>query len=171
VRTRSRDDFTTIRTEGQILPPDLLTRIVERDKDLEGLDPGSYHLVGQTINEAISRSWTVLQGVWSSFNDRRAALPEGQPETQMTRERWLLPLFRELDYGRLETMRAVEIEGKSYPISHRWRQTPIHLVGFRTDLDRRTPGVAGAARISPHGLVQEFVNRSEDHLGPSSPTA
>jgi hypothetical protein len=164
VRTRSRDDFTTIRTEGQILPPDLLTRIVERDKELEGLDPGSYHLVGQTINEAISRSWTVLQGAWSAFKDRRAALPEGQPETQMTRERWLLPLFRELDYGRLETMRAVEIEGKSYPISHRWLHTPIHLVGFRTDLDKRTPGVAGAARISPHGLVQEFVNRSEDHL-------
>jgi hypothetical protein len=164
VRTRSRDDFTTIRTEGQILPPDLLTRIVERDKELEGLDPGSYHLVGQTINEAISRSWTVLQGAWSAFKDRRAALPEGQPETQMTRERWLLTLFRELDYGRLETMRAVEIEGKSYPISHRWQHTPIHLVGFRTDLDKRTPGVAGAARVSPHGLVQDFLNRSEDSL-------
>jgi N-6 DNA Methylase len=164
VRTRSRDEFTTIRTEGQILPPELLTRIVERDKDLEGLDPGSYHLVGQTINEAISRSWTVLQGAWSAFKDRRTALPERQPETQITRERWLLPLFRELDYGRLETMRAVEIEGKSYPISHRWRHTPIHLVGFRTDLDKRTPGVAGAARISPHGLVQEYVNRSEDSL-------
>ena len=165
MRTRSRDDFTTISTEGQILPPDLLTRIVERDSDLEGADPASYHLAGQTINEAISRSWTVLQGVWSAFKDRRrAALPEGQPETAMTRERWLLPLFRELDYGRLDTMRAVEIEGKSYPISHRWRHAPIHLVGFRTDLDKRTSGVAGAARVSPHGLVQEYLNRSEDSL-------
>ncbi len=164
MRTRSREGFTTIRTEGSILPPDLLARIVERDKDLDGLDPGSYHLAGQTLNEAISRSWNVLQGVWSAFKDRRAALPEGQPETQMTRERWLLPLFRELDYGRLETTRAVEIEGKSYPISHRWQHAPIHLVGFRTDLDKRTPGVAGAARVSPHGLVQEFLNRSEEHL-------
>src|SRR5215207_5042883 len=164
MRTRSRDDFTTLRTEGQILPPDLLTRIVERDSDLEGLDPASYHLVGQTINEAISRSWSVLQGVWTTFKERRGVLPEGEPETGMTRERWLLPLFRELDYGRLETMRAVEIEGKTYPISHRWRHTPVHLVGFRTDLDKRTPGVAGAARVSPHGLVQEYVNRSEDSL-------
>ena len=164
MRTRSREGFTTITTEGSILPPDLLARIVERDRDLKGLDPGSYHLAGQTLNEAISRSWNVLQGVWAAFKDRRAELPEGQPDTGMTRERWLLPLFRELDYGRLETMRAVEIEGKSYPISHRWRHAPIHLVGFRTDLDKRTPGVAGAARISPHGLVQEFLNRSEDHL-------
>lgn len=164
MRTRSREGFTTIITEGSILPPDLLARIVERDRDLDGLDPGSYHLAGQTLNEAISRSWTVLQGAWAAFKDRRAELPEGQPETQMTRERWLLPLFRELDYGRLETMRTGEIEGKSYAISHRWRQTPIHLVGFRTDLDKRTPGVAGAARVSPHGLVQEFLNRSEEHL-------
>ena len=164
MRTRSREGFTTITTEGSILPPDLLARIVERDRDLDGLDPGSYHLAGQTLNEAISRSWNVLQGAWAAFRDRRAELPEGQPDTGMTRERWLLPLFRELDYGRLETMRAVEIEGKSYPISHRWRHAPIHLVGFRTDLDKRTPGVAGAAKMSPHGLVQEFLNRSEDSL-------
>ncbi|MDP9438448.1 MAG: N-6 DNA methylase, partial [Actinomycetota bacterium] len=82
----------------------------------------------------------------------------------MTRERWLLPLFRELGYGQLLSARAVEIEGKSYPISHAWQHAPIHLVGFRTSLDKRTPGVAGAARVSPHGLVQEFLNRSDDRL-------
>ena len=64
-----------------------------------------------------------------------------------------------------------EIEGKSYPISHIWQNAPIHLVGFRVDLDRRMPGVAGAARRSPHGLVQEFLNRTEKHSGGSSPTA
>src|SRR5205814_2949773 len=31
-------------------------------------------------------------------------------------------------------------------------------------LDRRTPGLAGAARRSPHSLVQELLNRSDDHL-------
>ncbi len=70
----------------------------------------------------------------------------------------------ELGYGQLLTASTVEIEGKSYPISHAWQHTPIHLVGFRTGLDKRTPGVAGAARISPHGLVQEFLNRSEGNL-------
>ncbi|MBW2119305.1 MAG: N-6 DNA methylase, partial [Deltaproteobacteria bacterium] len=42
--------------------------------------------------------------------------------------------------------------------------TPIHLISYRQDLDRRTPGVAGAARMSPHSLVQEFLNRSDDNL-------
>ena len=165
MRTKTRDTFTTIRTEGAILPPDLLGRISEGDCDLGGLDPASYHLLaGETLNEAISRSWNRLLGVWTAFKDRREALPEGQPDAGMTRERWLLPLFRELDYGWLSTTGTIEIEGKTYPVSRVWRHTPIHLVGFRTDLDRRTPGVAGAARVSPHGLVQELLNRSEAYL-------
>ena len=41
---------------------------------------------------------------------------------------------------------------------------PVHLVGARVPIDRRTPGAVGAARTSPHGLVQEFLNRSDRHL-------
>ncbi|MGH9892966.1 MAG: N-6 DNA methylase, partial [bacterium] len=78
------------------------------------------------------------------------------------RERWLLVLFDVLGYGRLATAKATEIDGKPYPISHFWQKVPIHLVGCRIDLDRPTRGVAGAARTSPHGLVQEFLNRSGD---------
>jgi hypothetical protein len=42
----------------------------------------------------------------------------GELGTTETRERWLLPLFDALGYGRLLTVRAFEIDGKSYPISH-----------------------------------------------------
>jgi hypothetical protein len=31
-------------------------------------------------------------------------------------------------------------------------------------LDRRAAGVRGAAAANPHGLVQEFINRSASHL-------
>jgi hypothetical protein len=37
-------------------------------------------------------------------------------------------------------------------------------VSFRVDLDRRSAGVAGAARQSPHSVVQELLNRSDDRL-------
>src|SRR5207249_6845412 len=84
--------------------------------------------------------------------------------TTVTRERWLLPLFSELNFGRLQTARAIELEGRSYPISHLWQSTSLHLVGLNVDLDRRTKGVAGAATTSPHGLVQELLNRSKEHL-------
>jgi len=165
MQTRYRNLFTTIRTEGAILPPDLLQRIASGDSDLEGLTPDAYHLIkGERLNEATNRSWSRLQGAWSSFQSALAQLPVSDSGTTITRERWLLPLFQELGYGRLFTTRALEIDGKSYPISHLWQHTPIHLVGCQIDLDRRTPGVAGAARSSPHSLVQELLNRSDEHL-------
>ncbi len=165
MQTRSRDIFATIRTEGALLPADLLQRIAEGDGDLEGLKPNDYHLVGgQKVREAISSSWNKLLGVWNSFRAAVDKLPEKELGTTLTREKWLLPLFQELGYGRLPASKAVVIEGKSYPISHFWQPAPIHLIGCRVDIDRRTAGVAGAARISPHSLVQEFLNRSDEHL-------
>lgn len=162
---RNRDrNRATVRVEGRILPPDLLNRVSENDSGLGGLRREDYHLSGESINEAVSRSWNRLLGVWTAFKDRRDNLPEGDPETSMTRERWLLPLFRELDYGRLQTTNAIAFENKTYPVSHAWEDTPIHLVGFRADLDTRTSGRAGAARMSPHSLVQELLNRSDSHL-------
>src|SRR5574340_1090892 len=67
-----------------------------------------------------------------------------------------------MGFGRLLTSTAVEIEGKSYPISHRWEKVPLHLVGCGLELDKRAPGVAGAARVSPYSLVQEYLNRADD---------
>jgi len=164
--SRRRDDvFPTVRTEGALLPPDLILRVVEGDGDLKGLTPRAYHLAGgERLNEGVSRSWSRLQGAWESFRSGADTLPDSDTGTTHTRERWLLILFQELGYGRLQTTRALEIEGKAYPVSHLWDRTPIHLVSFRIDLDRKTAGVAGAARMSPHGMVQELLNRSEEHL-------
>ncbi|HUM64005.1 MAG TPA: N-6 DNA methylase, partial [Anaerolineaceae bacterium] len=163
MQTRNRNTFTTIHTEGALLPVDLLQRISENDKNLEGLNPESYHLApGEKLNEAINRSWNRLSGLWGSFQAARGRLGSTDAGTTLTRERWLLPLFQELGFGRLSTSKAVEIEGKSYPISHRWQNVPLHLVGCGIELDKRTPGAAGAARTSPHSLMQEYLNRSDD---------
>ena len=62
------------------------------------------------------------------------------PATGPTREKWLLPLFQELGYGRLIAAKPVEIDGKPYAISHNWQHAVIHLLGFNVDLDRRVPG-------------------------------
>src|SRR6516165_282386 len=165
MRTAARNLFTTIRSEGALLPADLLQHVAEGNREIEGLSPDSYHLVpGEKLNEAINRSWNRLLGAWTAFKDASAKLAETDTGTALTRERWLLPLFQELAYGRLQTAKPFQIDGKSYPISHEWQTTPIHLVGCNIDLDRRTSGVVGAARTSPHGLVQEMLNRSEVNL-------
>ena len=162
--SRTRDLFASVHTEGTMLPPDLLQRVMDRDKALAGLRPEDYHHEGERLHELAAASWQRLQGRWLAFKEARAKLPEGEPGTTETRERWLLPLFQELDYGRLQTAKAVELGGRSYAVSHAWQHAPIHLVGCNVDLDRKTAGVAGAARTSPHSLVQELLNRSDGHL-------
>ena len=163
-RTR-RDVFATVRTEGGLLPPELLQSIVEGNGRIEGLSPASYHLAkNEKLNEVISRAWTRCSGAWSSFRQASGELVAGDLGTTVTRERWLLILFQELGYGRLLTAKAQEAAGRTFPISHMWQNTPIHLVSFKQDVDKRTPGVAGAAQMSPHSLVQEFLNHSHGFL-------
>ncbi len=165
MQRRQHTIFTTVRSEGAILPADLLTRIATLDPNLPGLTPDSYNLLkSEKLNEAINRSWNRLLNAWGTFKSSREKLPEKDAGTTLTRERWLLPLFAELGYGRLLTTKAIEINDKSYAISHGWQHTPIHLVSFKVDLDQYSRSTAGAARNSPHSLVQELLNRSEEHL-------
>jgi hypothetical protein len=161
----SRGLGPSIRTEGGLLPADLLARVASNDPQVPGLTLAAYHLeAGLRFGEAITRSWNRLVGSWAAFQAERAALPSGDAGTTATRERWLLPLFDELGYGRLQRSTAVDVEGKTYPVSHAWNDSPIHLIGCRVALDRRTERVAGAAGQAPHGLVQELLNRSPGRL-------
>lgn len=165
-QTRNKTNFTTIRVEGAILPIDLLERIAKNDKGIPGLrEEEDYHLSGEKFKDAITQSWNRLRGAWANFQSLKAKLTTDDTGTTITREKWLLPLFQQLGYGRLNpTKKSFDIEEKSYPISHLWEQMPIHLIGCNLDLDKRSAGVAGASRSSPHSMVQELLNRSKDYL-------
>ena len=159
------EQFTTIRTEGGLLPAGLLARIANGDATLPGLTTDVYHLAtGERFGEAMNRSWLRLTGAWAGFRAALAAARPGDPATGLTRDRWLLVLFAELGYGRLPPAHGVNIDGISFPVSHVWGWAPIHLVGAGVGLDRRTAGVAGAARLSPHSLVQDLLNRDPTRL-------
>ncbi len=157
--------FTTIRTEGGLLPTDLLALIAQGDKSLPGVAPTDYHLAkGEPFGARITDAWNRLRVAWKDFSGRLAAMPDEETGTTATRDRWLLVLFEVLGYGRLPAQRALTVDGKDYPISHGWAHIPIHLVSAKLPIDRRTAGVKGAAGASPHSMVQELLNRSEDHL-------
>ncbi|PKN09763.1 MAG: hypothetical protein CVU73_02140 [Deltaproteobacteria bacterium HGW-Deltaproteobacteria-8] len=162
---KSRDIFATVTTEGSALPPDILQRVADLDQALPGLTPEAYHLTGgEKPSEATNRAWNRLLAAWGSFKAARDAIPGDKPGTSETREKWLLPLFNELGYGRLLGAKALELGGKPYSISHGWGSTPIHLLGCNVPLDKKTKGIQGATVAAPHGLVQELLNRSDDHL-------
>jgi hypothetical protein len=163
--SRGNKRFSSIRTEGGLLPQELLSRIQTGDSQLRGLEPESYHLLpSERIGEAVNRSWNRMLVLWHAFQESLEKEPDTSFATGLTRERWLLPLFQELGFGRLLKGKAIELDGKTFAVSHTWAHSPIHLMGFRIDLDRRQAGVAGASQSSPHGLVQELLNRSDDYL-------
>lgn len=160
------ETFASVRLVGGLLPGDLLSQVVS-GRELDGLAPVDYHLAaGESVREAANRSWAYLRGAWTSFRSALEALPEADRATTLTRERWLMLLFRELGYGRVPPTPAggVVADGKSFPVSHAWQHVPVHLLGWRVDLDRKSPGVAGAAEASPQSLVQELLNRSDESL-------
>lgn len=162
---RTQNTFSTVRTEGSLLPADFLQRLLTPKSDIEGLRSEDYHLVGrERIDDAASRSWLRLVGAWAAFRSQLQRLSTDDTATTITREKWLYVLFSELNYGRLEAAKGIAAEGKPYPISHLSGSVPLHLVGANIDLDKRTRGAAGAATMSPHGLVQELLNRSDDYL-------
>ena len=50
--------FPTMRSEGGLLPPDLLLRISEGDTELGGLSPKDYGLSERDrLGDAIARDW------------------------------------------------------------------------------------------------------------------
>ncbi len=156
--------LTCLRVAGGLLPPDVVAGVLTGSVD--GLRSGDFHLAGEAPREAAARTWTHLLGVWRRFREELARLPEGDPAVGLTRERWLTALLAELGYGRVPTTGAggLQVEGRSYPVSHLWSATPVHLLGWGVDLDRRTPGVPGAAQRAPHAMLQELLNRTDTYM-------
>jgi hypothetical protein len=154
--------FVSVRTEGGLLPVDLLRRVSLMDPGLPGLRGEDYGLApGERVADAIVRSWNRLLPIWERFAERLEKLPasETSADTQ-TRDQWTKWLLDELGFGRLEAARPVMIDDKSYPVSHRSDGVALHLVGARVDLEHR-PQMGGRA---PHSMVQEFLNRDDDYL-------
>jgi hypothetical protein len=159
------DSFVGVRVQGGLLPAELLSRIAVGA--LAGQASADYHLAaGETVREAANRAWAYLTGVWAAYHQAAVKLPEADRGTTLTRDRWLMILLRELGYGRVSATPAGGLIAgeKQMPVSHVWEHVPMHLLGHRIELDRRTQGVAGAATSSPQSMVQELLNRSDAHL-------
>lgn len=158
-----------ISTVGGLLTREFLERLDRSDSALPGLKPTDFELApSERLRDAITRSWNRLGALWTTFKREEQALPDtDHSATKLTRERCLLPLLGELGFAGLDAVQSLTpgSDGKAYAISHEWRgRVPVHLMGWRTAIDRRTAGLRGAAAASPHGLLQEFLNSSDAHL-------
>ncbi|MBU6351133.1 MAG: hypothetical protein KGS73_13400 [Chloroflexi bacterium] len=58
MQTTARLPFSSVKTEGGLLPAELLQQLAD-GRELPGLQPECYHLLpGERLNEAVNRAWT-----------------------------------------------------------------------------------------------------------------
>jgi hypothetical protein len=147
--------------EGSLLSPEILDRLEE----LPGQRDADFALPkNERLADAIVRAWSEAKAQWQVFKSRMERAPEGDSGTSDTRRFWLEPLMDLLDFNPVYQQQGEQIEQHNYHISHRDERPEgitLHLVGFGLELDKRRKGVD---RLSPHALLQEYLNRKENFL-------
>ena len=158
-------NYPSIRIEGAILSPD----IVEKLEDVPGQRSVDFGFDSSVkVKDEILRAWADAQDYWRIFQRKLDALKPDSPATTETRNLWVVPLLGLLGYQLDYQSRGTELNDKNYPISHRVTNrghTAFHIVGYRESagLDRKPEKTA--ATMSAHGLVQEYLNLSDQLYG------
>lgn len=154
-------NFSSIDIQGNIISSDILTKI--KDDDIRFQKASDFGLEPNTpLRDEIGIAWSAAQAHWKAFSLRRDRLKDNDTGTSETRQSWMVPFLRELGYD-VEIAKSYTINEKSYAISHKASNRddfPIHIVGINQSLDKRPEF---GTRLSPHALVQEFLNNHE-HL-------
>ncbi len=157
---------SSIRLVGSLFSPDFLEQLRNEPDSLPGQKPKDFGFADErSFRDALAEAYRDALAFFSVFQARLAQLPEDDRATSLTRSVWIVPLFTVLGYDLQYNPRAYEIGGQTYAVSHRAfpaaDSPPVHIAGARQELGRVDP--SGRPRLSPHALVQEFLNRS-DHL-------
>jgi hypothetical protein len=160
--------YVAIRSEGGLIPYDLLDKIA--NEDASGQKPSDFGLPkGRRLTDEISRVWSDAQSLWDIIRRRRESLSEKDPYgTTLTRDRWIVPLLSDAEMLgfdlRLQPSGAV-VDNLTFNLSHRSGEgedaIPVHIEGLKIDLDKR---LHTKLRTSPQAMVQEFLNHSETVL-------
>ena len=155
--------YPTIRIEGSILSADILDKI--QQGNLLGQKPKDFWLEGTgKVKDEIVKAWADAQDMWRIYQRKIESIPDSKTGTTETRNFWMVPLLSLLGYDVQLYRTAQIINNKSYAISHNASNLdnfPIHIMGFNDSLDKKR--VDSGPRMSPHALMQEYINLNE-HL-------
>jgi len=155
--------FTTVRLEGSIFTADILEKIAQ--EELKGQVPGDFGFKkGTKVKDEIAAAWADAQDLWRIFKRHQDRVDADKSGTAETRKFWMIPFLGFLGYDAQFSSKAEIVNNQTYAISHRdegLKGFPIHIMGFNDSLDKRRH--EGGPRMSPHGLIQEYLNLTE-HL-------
>lgn len=158
--------YSSIRIEGGLFGPDLLDML--STADLVGQRAQDFGFPPRrNLTDEIAAAFNDARTLWGVFHNRLDRLPENDMATSLTRDSWAIPFLGLLGYELRYNPRAYEVDGLTFAISHRAGEEetspPVHIVGVRQELGRLSP--SGRPRLSPHALLQEFLNRGETLWG------
>jgi hypothetical protein len=155
---------TSIHVEGQIISPEIFDGL--DSNEVPGQLPQDFGFErGIRVKDEITRAWADAKDQWNIFKRRAERLSDTETGTTETRKFWILPLLEFLGYN-LSIAKAEEVNGNSFAISHRDQKLegfPVHIVGINDSMDKRRE--AGGPRLSPHALLQEYLNITEHIYG------
>ncbi len=157
--------YPSISIQGSIFLADILDKIAV-ESDFKGQKASDFDLPKKlSLKDEINSAWASANALYENFTHQQTKVKESETGTTQTRNSFVLPFLTLLGYN-LEVNKAQLINEKSYAISHRdskLQDFPVHIMGFKDDLDKKR--LSGGPRMSPHALMQEYLNLSEHLYG------
>ncbi len=159
-------NFPSIDIQGSILSTDLLAKIRSEQATFQQGKDFNPDLTNAKLKDEISLAWQEAKGQWTIYKSKLTRLKEGETGTTETRNFWISPILTNLGYNLTFDRKGEELNGKSFPIGYRDSSLdnfPVYVGGYHESLDKRPENKL--LRVSPHAMVQEYLNYSEHLYG------
>jgi methylase of polypeptide subunit release factors len=159
-------NFPSIDIQGSILSTDLLAKIRSEQATFQQGKDFNPDLTNAKLKDEISLAWQEAKGQWTIYKSKLTRLKEGETGTTETRNFWISPILTNLGYNLTFDRKGEELNGKSFPIGYRDSSLdnfPVYVGGYHESLDKRPENKQ--LRVSPHAMVQEYLNYSEHLYG------
>jgi len=159
-------NFPSIDIQGSILSTDLLAKIRSEQATFQQGKDFNPDLNNAKLKDEISLAWQEAKGQWTIYKSKLTRLKEGETGTTETRNFWISPILTNLGYNLTFDRKGEELNGKSFPIGYRDSSLdnfPVYVGGYHESLDKRPENKQ--LRVSPHAMVQEYLNYSEHLYG------
>jgi len=159
-------NFPSIDIQGSILSTDLLAKIRSEQATFQQGKDFNPDLTNAKLKDEISLAWQEAKGQWTIYKSKLTRLKEGETGTTETRNFWISPILTNLGYNLTFDRKGEELNGKSFPIGYRDSSLdnfPVYVGGYHESLDKRPENKQ--LRVSPHSMVQEYLNYSEHLYG------